>query len=153
MLTAYTLFTLVLTHMLLYISWLPVFASLGSTLRQVYPVLNPTYLYHETWPGNTSSLGIWRASLVFTGLFTTVVMVIIFITTLPKIRRHHFNLFYFTHLLVIPGVIVICLHASTMFYCTSPGLILWVIDWALRLHELRTGIEGTVSTIGKGYYV
>jgi hypothetical protein len=48
MLTAYTLFALVLTHGLLYISWVPVFEVLSARLRMVYPVLNPTYLYRET---------------------------------------------------------------------------------------------------------
>lgn len=38
MLTAYTLFTLVLTHVLLYVSWIPVFEALPKALRMVYPV-------------------------------------------------------------------------------------------------------------------
>lgn len=119
----------------------------------VYPVLNPTYLYDETWPGNTSSLSIWRASLPFSGLVSTVIMLLIFVTTLPVIRKTNFNLFYFTHLTVIIAVIVICLHASTMFYCTAPGLILWLVDWAMRVYELWDPIDGRVTTIGNGYYM
>lgn len=153
MCTAYTLFTLILVHGFLYVSWIPVWHALSSELRHVYPVLNPTYLYNEAWPGNTSSLGIWRASLVFTGLFTATIMLLIFATTLPQIRKSHFNVFYFTHLLVVVAVIVICLHASTMFYCTAPGLVLWVVDWGMRIYELRTPIDGKVTTIGNGYYV
>ena len=152
MLTAYTLFSLVLTHGLLYISWVAVFDSLSGNLRMVIPVLNPTYLYNETWPGNTSSLGVWRASLIFTGITSATIMFIISITTLPVIRSKHFNLFYFTHLLSILMVLIICLHASTMFYCTSPGLVMWLLDWGMRLHELRKVLDGDISSVGNGWY-
>lgn len=153
MVMAYTLFILVLLHGFLYVSWIPVFNALPQALKHVYPVLNPTYLHTETWPGNTSALGIWRASLPFTGLFTTAVMLMIFLTTLPVVRRHHFNIFYFTHLAVILAVLVICLHASTMFYCTAAGLVLWIVDWAMRVYELWQPVNGSVTAVGKGYYV
>jgi len=151
-LTAYTLFFLVLIHGFLYISWVPVFNSLSSALRTVIPVLNPTYLHTQTWPGNTSSLGVWRASLIFTGSFSALIMSIIFVTTFPKVRAKNFNLFYFTHLLSILMVVVICLHASTMFYCASPGLVMWVLDWGMRLYELREVLDGDITTIGNGWY-
>ncbi|KAE8445704.1 hypothetical protein EG329_012883 [Mollisiaceae sp. DMI_Dod_QoI] len=152
MITAYTLFALVITHGLLYLSWLPVFEALPSTLRIVYPVLNPTYLHRECWPGNHSSLGIWRASLIFTGMMTAFIMLLIFITTLPIVRLRHFNLFYFTHLLSIAAIIIICLHASTMLYCTVPGLAMWALDWAMRLYELRAPLDGQIKDLGKGWF-
>lgn len=151
-LTAYTLFALVLTHGFLYVSWVPVFHGLSTALRRAIPVLNPTYLYTETWPGNLSRLGIWRASLVFTGLSAAIIMCAIFVTTFPKVRARNFNLFYFTHLLSIPMVVIICLHASTMFYCTSPSLAMWLLDWGMRLYELRRVLDGNISTIGNGWY-
>lgn len=152
MLSAYTLFALVLIHALLYLSWIPVYNSLSTTAKSVLPVLNPTYLYHETWPGNRTALGVWRASLIFTGLFAVVVMAVIATTTLPSIRRKHFNLFYFTHFFAILMVIVICLHASTMFYCTAPGLAMWCLDWVMRLQELKSSLPGQISTFGNGWY-
>ncbi|KAJ6002921.1 hypothetical protein N7451_005468 [Penicillium sp. IBT 35674x] len=129
MLAAYTLFILVLIHGFLYVSWVPVFYSLLERLRPVFPVLNPTHLYFQTWPGNSSALGIWTTSLIFTGTISTTIMGLILVTTLPKIRLKHFNLFYFTHLLSILAVIIICLHANTVFYCVAPGLAMWVLDW------------------------
>lgn len=152
MLTAYALFTLVGTHGFLYVSWIPVYEGLSQRLRMVYPVLNPTYLYEETWPGNTSSLGVWRASLIFTGIVTSFIMLLMFITTLPSIRNRHFNLFYFTHLLGIVAIVIICLHASTMFYCTAPGLLMWLLDWLMRLYELRASLHGNIEHLGKGWY-
>ena len=151
-LTAYTLFILVIIHGLLYISWVPAFNKLSTELRMVIPVLNPTYLYTQVWPGDTSSIGIWRASLIFTGCFAALIMTAIAITTLPKVRKAHFNIFYFTHLLAILMVIVICLHASTIFYCTAPGLAMWFLDWMMRLWELRRELDGSISTLGKGWY-
>ncbi|KAL8776472.1 MAG: hypothetical protein Q9194_003127 [Teloschistes cf. exilis] len=150
MLSAYTLFVLVITHALLYVSWVSLINSLAEQAKTIIPVLNPTYLYHETWPGNDSPLGVWRASLIFTGLFAVIVMLAIAITTLPQLRRKHFNLFYFTHLFSVLMVIVICLHASTMFYCTAPGLAMWCLDWSMRLRELKTILPGSISTFGKG---
>lgn len=152
MITAYFLFALVLMHGFLYISWVSVFDMLDGLKRMVFPVLNPTYLYNETWPGSKSSLGIWRASLVFTGLTTSFLMLLIFVTTLPSIRNRHFNVFYFTHFLSIVALVVICLHASTMFYCTSPGLMMWLLDWAMRLYELRASLAGKIEGLGRGWY-
>lgn len=151
-LTAYTLFTLVVIHGLLYVSWVPLFQNLSNAKQRVVPVLNPTYLYHETWPGNRSSLGIWRDSLIFTGCFAALIMFALFVTALPKVRAKRFNLFYFTHLFSILMVIVVCLHASTMFYCTSPGLAMWLLDWGMRLYELRQPLTGMVSATGNGWY-
>lgn len=152
MLVAYTLFALVCIHGLLYVSWVPVFNSLPRNLRQVYPVLNPTYLYNEVWPGSSSGLGVWRASLIFTGSVAAFVFLLIFITTLPFIRNRHFNIFYFTHLLGIIAVVIICLHASTMFYCTAPGLSMWLLDWMMRLYELWRPLDGNIVSLGKGWY-
>ena len=152
MLAAYTLFTLVIIHGCLYLSWVPVFNSLPIDLRKIIPVLNPTYLYRETWPGNASSLGIWRASLIFSGCIGALLMLALFVTARPKIRTEHFNLFYFTHLTSIIMVVIICLHASTMFYCTAPGLAMWILDWSMRLYELRKPLRGSIVDLGRGWY-
>lgn len=152
MIQAYVLFALVVIHGLLYASWVAAYNHARNAATSVFPVLNPTYLYHEVWPGNTSSLGIWRASLIFTGLTTTLIMLAVFITTFPVIRRKHFNVFYFTHLLMIIAVVVICLHASTMFYCTAPGLAMWILDWGMRIYELSGKMDSTLVAVGKGWF-
>ena len=149
---AYTLFGLVLIHGFLYASWVATPGRNFGEPRPVFPVLNPTYLYNEVWPGSSSSLGIWRASLIFSGLAPALIMLAIFVTTFPGIRRKHFNVFYFTHLLSIAAVVVICLHASTMFYCTAPGLAMWVLDWGMRLYELSGKMESTLTNLGNGWF-
>ncbi len=154
MIQAYVLFALVLIHGLLYASWVAAYSHARQLTRSplVFPVLNPTYSYHEVWPGNTSSLGVWRASLIFTGITTTLIMLAVFITTFPVIRQKHFNVFYFTHLLMILAVVVICLHASTMFYCTAPGLAMWILDWGMRIYELSEKMDSTLIAVGKGWF-
>ena len=152
MIQAYVLFTLVVIHGLIYAAWTVVYYGDPNHIRSIYPILNPTYLYNEVWPGDDTSLGIWRASLVFSGLATTLIMSTIAITTTPVIRRRHFNLFYFTHLLVILAVVIICLHASTMFYCTAPGLAMWILDWGMRIYELSGRLDCTIEALGEGWF-
>ena len=152
MIQAYVLFGIVLIHGLVYVSWVAVYNQNRDFTRLIFPLLNPTYLYSEVWPGNKSALGVWRASLIFTGLVTTLIMFAMFMTTFPIIRRKHFNVFYFTHLLSIVAVIIICLHASTMFYCTAPGLAMWVLDWGMRAYELSGKIDSTLEAVGNGWF-
>ena len=152
MVQAYVLFGLILIHGLLYASWVTIYNRQADVAGFIFPVLNPTYLYHEVWPGNPSSTGVWRASLIFTGLLTTLIMLAMFATTFPIIRRKHFNAFYFTHLLSILAVVVVCLHASTMFYCTAPGLAMWVLDWGMRIYELSGRMDSTIEAVGNGWF-
>ena len=152
MVQAYVLFGLVLIHGLVYASWSTIYNHNRELYHLVFPVLNPTYLYSEVWPGNKSALGVWRASLIFTGLVSTLIMFATFVTTFPTIRRKHFNIFYFTHLLSIVAVVVICLHASTMFYCTAPGLAMWILDWGMRVYELSGKIDSTLKALGNGWF-
>lgn len=152
MIQAYVLFSLVLIHGLLYASWTAVYNQDPDRIRLTFPVFNPTYLFEEVWPGSESWLGTWRASLIFTGLLTTLIMLAMFVTTFPIVRRKHFNVFYFTHLVGIVAVVVICLHASTMFYCTAPGLAMWVLDWGMRVFELSGRMDSTLDALGKGWF-
>jgi len=152
MLTAYTLFTLVLIHAILYVAWLATLSDLSLNVLRVFPILEPTYQSNEVYPGDTSSLGIWRASLIFTGAAAAVIMLVLAVTTLPRIRKRHFNLFYFTHLTSILAVVIACLHASTIFYSTAPGLAMIVLDWGMRLYDLSTSLDAKVQHLGRGWF-
>ena len=151
MIQAYVLFALIIIHGLIYASWTNVYTSLRLT-RSIFPLLNPTYLFDEVWPGNAFPLGIWRASLIFSGLIATLIMTLIFVTTFPVVRRQHFNTFYFTHLSGVLAVVIICLHASTMFYCTAPGLTMWFLDWGMRMYELGGKVNADLTALGKGWF-
>ena len=149
---AYVLFALVIIHGSLYAAWAASYSQNPDIFRQILPLLNPTYLYNEVWPGSTSALGIWRASLIFSGSFSGSIMIVMFLASFPIVRRKHFNLFYFTHLLGIVAVVVVCLHASTMLYCTLPGLLMWLLDWTMRFFELGEKLDGRLTVLGKGWY-
>jgi hypothetical protein len=125
--------------------------ALGAAQDGVPGVQSDVPVY-ETWPGNSNALRVWRTSLVFSGVLVAAIIALIAVMTLPVVRRKHFNLFYYTHLLIIPGVIIICLHASTVFYYAAPGLFMWVLDWGMRLYELRRKLDGKVAAVGNGWY-
>ncbi|KAL8831933.1 MAG: hypothetical protein Q9191_000573 [Dirinaria sp. TL-2023a] len=38
-----------------------------------------------------------------------------------------------------------------MLYCTAPGLAMWILDWGMRLYELRRVLEGTISSLAHFY--
>ena len=152
MMQAYVLFCLVATHASLYAAWAARYNSDPDAFRHTLPVLNPTYLYNQVWPGSKSALATWRASLIFTGSTSSLIMMLLFFTSFPVIRRKHFNVFYFTHLLSIVAVVIICLHASTMLYCTIPGLSMWLLDWSMRVSELREKVDSHLIALGNGWY-
>ncbi|EME45225.1 hypothetical protein DOTSEDRAFT_79293 [Dothistroma septosporum NZE10] len=151
--TASSLIMLVLLHGLLYVGWAGAhYAQDPVAFKHVLPLLNPTYLFDEVWPGDTTSLGMWRASLIFTGSAAALIMFLMLSTSVAVVRRKHFNCFYFTHLLAIVAIILVCLHASTMLYCTLPGLSMWLLDWGMRLSELRQSLPARLNSIGNGWY-
>ncbi|KAI5370368.1 Putative ferric reductase transmembrane component-like domain-containing protein [Septoria linicola] len=149
---AYLLFVFVVAHGLSYAGWAALYNRAKDQFHYIYPVLNPTYLYEEVWPGGHSSLTVWRASLIFTGVAATLIMTAMLLTSFPAMRRRYFNLFYFTHLSGILATIIVCLHASTMFYCTAPGLAMWLLDWTLRGLELRQKADAHICSLGRGWF-
>ncbi|KAF4950144.1 hypothetical protein FSARC_13287 [Fusarium sarcochroum] len=82
----------------------------------------------------------WFSITYYVGIAAILPVLVMLITSLPWIRRRHYNLFYFSH--VILGALVLiasCLHASTNFYLLLPGLFLWIIDWFRRLFVGKAG--------------
>lgn len=90
--------------------------------------------------------------MIFSGGAATLLMTAMLLTSFPVIRRKWFNVFYFTHIIGLAAIIVVCLHASTMFYCIAPGLSMWLLDWGLRSYELRRRLDGQLVLLGRGWY-
>ncbi|KXH67506.1 hypothetical protein CSAL01_00813 [Colletotrichum salicis] len=89
----------------------------------------------------------WFTMTTYTGIGAILPVWLIIITSLPWIRRNHYNFFYYNH--VIFGLVIFiaaCIHASTDFYILLPGLFLWAADWACRLLGGQTG--GIASKTG-----
>ncbi|TPX69460.1 hypothetical protein SpCBS45565_g02382 [Spizellomyces sp. 'palustris'] len=66
------------------------------------------------------------------GLCAFVCFVIAFVPSLPFIRKRHFNTFYILHGFMLVMVLFACLHGTTNFYFAVPGIILWIVDLAIR---------------------
>ncbi|KAF5554241.1 hypothetical protein FMEXI_2062 [Fusarium mexicanum] len=99
----------------------------------------------------------WFVQTTYTGIAAFLPILAVLVTSLPYIRRQHYNLFYYTH--VICGIIIFvasCIHASTDFYLLLPGLLLWVGDWVRRVffgetNGLSTKTVATVENIGSSW--
>lgn len=125
---SYLLISLVLLHALLYIYWAGYWKTWPADKQALFPVYNPTYNANDVYPGNTTTVGRYRASLVFTGAASAVIMLFICVTSISIVREKWFKLFYWVHSLVLLSIVIAALHASTLFYCIAPGIFMWFLD-------------------------
>ena len=75
-------------------------------------------------------LGNWMSAL---GSYGALCMVIPILLAFPVVRRHFYNLFYFSHLFLHVGIVFLWLHASGNFYYMLPSIGLYAIDITIRL--------------------
>lgn len=93
-------------------------------------------------------------AVVPVGLFAMLIFIVIVITSLPRYRRTMYNMFYYAHLIgSVAFLIFTAVHASTDFYFLIPGLVLWIVDWAIRARWLsKKGVEGKLGAAGDGWF-
>lgn len=71
-----------------------------------------------------------------TGTIATVAFLLMFLTSLEYIRRNHFEVFYYSHIiLVIISIIFTCWHYNTCFAFFLPPALLWVADRVVRTYK------------------
>ncbi|CAG7561206.1 unnamed protein product [Fusarium equiseti] len=96
---------------------------------EAFAIGNPALTVAES-----KQLGGWFSLTYYVGIAAILPVLIILVTSMPWIRRHHYNLFYFSHVtLGTLAIVASCLHASTNFYLLLPGLLLWIVDWTRRM--------------------
>ena len=78
------------------------------------------------------------------GLTAFAFMTIMIICSLPRIRRHRFELFYYTHHLFIVVLIFLCLHYPGSFVYLIPGVAVYMVDKLYPLFSYRS--SGQVKT-------
>ncbi|KAF5595127.1 ferric-chelate reductase [Fusarium subglutinans] len=84
----------------------------------------------------TTSFGNHRIQV---GLMAWIALAMLFLTALPIVRRHFFEIFYYTHALFLVFVVGALIHASHGPEFMLPGLLLWGIDRAIRFaNNFRT---------------
>jgi hypothetical protein len=81
---------------------------------------------------------IWKwqktGRIYLAGEIALVVGLIIFVTSLPQIRRRKFEIFYYTHHLYIVFLVFFLFHAGDKhFYMVFPGVFLFSLDKLLRI--------------------
>ncbi|KAI9497036.1 ferric reductase like transmembrane component-domain-containing protein [Zychaea mexicana] len=71
-----------------------------------------------------------------TGTLATFGFFLIFITAFEYIRRNHFELFYYTHIIgFVIAMIGALTHEISCIYYFSPAIILWIADRLLRSYR------------------
>ncbi|KAH7196491.1 uncharacterized protein B0J16DRAFT_390408 [Fusarium flagelliforme] len=97
--------------------------------HDAFAIGNPALTVAES-----KQLGGWFSLTYYVGIAAILPVLIILVTSVPWIRRRHYNLFYFSHVtLGTLTIVASCLHASTNFYLLLPGLLLWIVDWIRRI--------------------
>ncbi|BAB09387.1 FRO1 and FRO2-like protein [Arabidopsis thaliana] len=73
------------------------------------------------------------------GLISLVTGLLMWITSLPQIRRKNFEVFYYTHHLYIVFLVAFLFHAGDRhFYWVLPGMFLFGLDKILRIVQSRS---------------
>ncbi|EOA12982.1 hypothetical protein CARUB_v10025968mg [Capsella rubella] len=73
------------------------------------------------------------------GLISLIVGLLMWITSLPQVRRKKFEVFYYTHHLYIVFLVAFLFHAGDRhFYWVLPGIFLFGLDKILRIVQSRS---------------
>lgn len=73
------------------------------------------------------------------GVISLVAGLLMWITSLPQIRRKFFEVFYYTHHLYIVFLVALLFHAGDRhFYWVLPGIFLFGLDKILRIVQSRS---------------
>ncbi|KAH6687783.1 hypothetical protein F5X68DRAFT_168680 [Plectosphaerella plurivora] len=126
----------VITHGVSYILYATDSSSEGDAAKEeAFATGNPAMTLSESEKRSS-----WFTMTTYTGIAALLPILLIIITSIPWIRRRHYNFFYYCH--VIFGTIIFaasCIHASTDLYFLIPGLLLWFVDLFRRFFCGETG--------------
>ncbi|KAK4438562.1 Ferric reduction oxidase 8, mitochondrial [Sesamum alatum] len=79
-----------------------------------------------------------KGRIYLAGEMALITALVIWITSLPQIRRSRFHLFYYTHHLYIVFLVLFLFHGGDRhFYMVFPGVFLFALDKLLRIIQSR----------------
>ena len=82
----------------------------------------------------------------FAGVICYVFGLLIWVTTLPPVRKRYFELFYYTHHLYVLFIIFFALHVGdTYFSKAAGGIFLFMLDRFLRFWQSQKNVN-VIST-------
>ncbi|XP_048128932.1 ferric reduction oxidase 7, chloroplastic-like [Rhodamnia argentea] len=82
---------------------------------------------------------------VLPGVISLLAGLLMWVTTLPPVRRKNFELFFYTHQLYVVFVVFLALHVGDFIFCIAAGgIFLFVIDRFLRFCQSRRTV-GIIS--------
>ncbi|TPX78461.1 hypothetical protein CcCBS67573_g00314 [Chytriomyces confervae] len=88
-----------------------------------------------------------RKSFVsFDGTMTYLVLIAIAVTSMDRVRRCLYNVFFYSHALIFFFIVGAYIHASSNMFFAIPGLIMYTIDGILRTRSraIKTQVQSVV---------
>lgn len=79
------------------------------------------------------------------GVISLVAGLLMWVTSLHPVRKHYFELFFYTHQLYIVFVVFLALHVGDyIFSIVAGGIFLFILDRFLRFYQSRRTV-GVIS--------
>ena len=86
------------------------------------------------------------------GFIAGAALLILWIFTLPAVRRRLYHIFYAVHVIFGPLMIITAsFHTSSIWYYSMPGAFLLLVDWIIRIKNYSMGIKGVATREACGY--
>jgi len=88
-------------------------------------------------------LGMETSRIIFYGWLSFVLGAILVVTSINCVRRHHFEIFYYTHVIVfVPLLVMMHWHYPELIYYMAPGMTAYLMDkvWWFALSRRSTRI-------------
>ncbi|KAI1340443.1 hypothetical protein F5Y15DRAFT_39706 [Xylariaceae sp. FL0016] len=154
---AYITVIAALAHGAAYYAFVGSYAAARGEGKDQFHVDNPGLTVADV---ETRRGGVYYLACLPTGMLSFMGMLLLVATSLPAVRRKSYNLFYYTHVGGSASVFfLVSLHASTNFYFLLPGLVLWILDWAVRVlgrggdrKGWRREVTAMLHDAGNGWY-
>ena len=127
--------------------------AFNSSLPWLCQICNSTgkpWSYAEwIFTDKPSFLGSINGSANITGVVMMAILTIMFICSLPFIRRRgHFEIFYYTHILYRAYFPILLLHSPTSWPWIVPIAVIWLLDKGLRFVTVFFGSGTTMIKAG-----
>lgn len=76
------------------------------------------------------------------GVISLLAGLLMWVTSLPGVRRKNFELFFYTHQLFIVFVVFLALHVGDFIFCFAAGpIFLFMLDRFLRFWQSRKTVD------------